>query len=102
MVIDDELDEDKQIEERLKQLKSFPVSVNTSAKHKWSWQIEEEKQKKEELDEMDNWCVICNSNGHLRCIDCDGDAYCKRCFREQHGRNNIEEHETEPISRTKA
>ena len=38
----------------------------------------------------------------LSCLDCDGDPYCKRCFKEQHGRNNLDQHETEPISRSKA
>ena len=62
-------------------------------KHKWSWQIEEEKQNKLEEEEMEKWCCICNNNGHCKCTDCDGDVFCNRCFKEQHGRNNIEEHE---------
>jgi len=91
-------DLDKEIEERLNQLKSVPIG-GTGKTHKWSWQIEEEKRQKEEDEEMEKWCVICNNNGHVRCLDCDGDAYCKRCFREQHGRNNLDEHETEPIKK---
>merc|ERR1719427_1340433 len=97
-------DLDKEIEERLNQLKSVPIegtaqnsATTGTTKHKWSWQIDEEKRQKEEEEEMTKWCIICNNNGHLRCRDCDGDAYCKRCFREQHGRNNLDEHETEPI-----
>ena len=32
-------------------------------------------------DEMDNWCVICNEDGDFKCINCDNDVYCKRCFK---------------------
>jgi len=93
----DNSDLDKEIEERLNQLKSVPiVTGGTTTKHKWSWQIEEEKRQKEEDEEMSKWCVICNNNGHIRCLDCDGDAYCKRCFREYCSKLK---HETEPIEK---
>ena len=32
-------------------------------------------------DEMDKWCTICNDDGDFKCIDCDNDVYCKRCFK---------------------
>lgn len=37
--------------------------------------------KKKSDDDMDNWCAICNDDGDFKCIDCDNDVYCKRCFK---------------------
>ena len=51
----------------MKQLKSVPIG-GTGKTHKWSWQIEEEKRQKEEDEEMEKWCVICNNNGHIRLV----------------------------------
>jgi len=92
-------DEDRQIEQRLKQLKSdMPALGSTSTTKKWSWQIEEERLAREQEEAMEKWCCICNDNGNVRCINCDMDVFCNRCFREQHGRNNIDHHETQKIN----
>lgn len=32
-------------------------------------------------DDMDKWCCICNDDGQYKCVDCDNDVYCKRCFK---------------------
>ena len=36
---------------------------------------------KEDKDDTDSWCCICNDDGNFKCIDCDDDVYCKRCFK---------------------
>jgi len=57
------------------------------------------EEKKEEKDETINWCCICNDDGVIRCIDCENDAFCKRCFKETHPKNDYEmrNHRTKKI-----
>jgi len=89
---------DREIEERLRNLQVDSGAIGSSiSKHKWSWQVEEENRKRQEEEEMAKWCCICNDNGHVKCKDCDDDVYCNRCFKEQHGRNNVEQHHTVQI-----
>ncbi|KAG8410666.1 hypothetical protein J3459_017010 [Metarhizium acridum] len=35
-------------------------------------------------DDVDSWCTVCLEDATLRCLGCDGDAYCARCWREMH------------------
>jgi len=93
---DDSMDDpDKEIEDRLNQLKSdFPALSSKPTRKKWSWEIEEEKRVKEEQEAMEKWCCICNDNGNVRCINCDMDVYCNSCFRKFCSR---EHHETQKI-----
>lgn len=30
------------------------------------------------------WCVLCNEDANVRCLDCGGDLYCIRCNKEAH------------------
>ncbi|UNI23043.1 hypothetical protein JDV02_008886 [Purpureocillium takamizusanense] len=35
-------------------------------------------------DDVDSWCTVCLEDATLRCVGCDGDPYCARCWREMH------------------
>lgn len=35
-------------------------------------------------DDMDSWCTVCLEDATLRCLGCDDDVYCARCWREMH------------------
>ncbi|KAL9623213.1 MAG: hypothetical protein Q9160_002528 [Pyrenula sp. 1 TL-2023] len=35
-------------------------------------------------NDPDTWCIICLTPASLRCLGCDGDLYCPRCWDEGH------------------
>ena len=35
-------------------------------------------------EEIDSWCIICSDDATVRCLGCDGDVYCAKCWREGH------------------
>ncbi|OTB04459.1 hypothetical protein M426DRAFT_320818 [Hypoxylon sp. CI-4A] len=35
-------------------------------------------------EDQKTWCIVCLEDGAIRCLDCDGDVYCARCWREMH------------------
>ncbi|XP_065179418.1 abscission/NoCut checkpoint regulator-like isoform X2 [Sycon ciliatum] len=39
------------------------------------------------------WCCICNSNAVVRCLDCDADLYCKKCFLQGHREFSMHDHQ---------
>ncbi len=95
---DFEQDEIKKLENRLKSLQSAGKTIND----KEGISIGDEKakevdpteelvrklladaelaEKKKKIDEMDTWCCLCNNDATLKCIDCDKELYCSRCYK---------------------
>ncbi|RYP03918.1 hypothetical protein DL764_004794 [Monosporascus ibericus] len=35
-------------------------------------------------EDQRSWCVVCLEDGTVRCLGCDGDVYCARCWKEMH------------------
>lgn len=50
-------------------------------------------------EDMSRWCCICTADAVCYCHDCDGDAYCARCWREGHAEPDLRAHRTVPIRR---
>ena len=44
------------------------------------------------------WCCICNDDAVLRCFDCDGDLYCRRCFAEGHEQFGLYGHQVQDFN----
>jgi len=45
------------------------------------------------------WCVICNADAVLRCGGCEGDLYCRGCYKEGHRGEDLTEHSTEQFKK---
>lgn len=35
-------------------------------------------------DDQKTWCIVCLENATVRCLGCDGDVFCARCWRDMH------------------
>lgn len=35
-------------------------------------------------EQIDSWCVICYADATVKCLGCDGELYCRGCWREGH------------------
>lgn len=40
-----------------------------------------QKQKAQEEEEEDTWCCLCNDDATLKCLDCEDDPFCTRCYK---------------------
>ena len=36
------------------------------------------------LDETETWCIICLDDAQVKCLGCDGELYCTKCWMEGH------------------
>jgi hypothetical protein len=36
-------------------------------------------------EDIESWCCICNEDGEVKCLGCDGDIYCQDCWSQGHG-----------------
>ena len=53
----------------------------------------------EEPEDQSKWCCICTEDAVCYCHECEGDAYCARCWREGHADEDLRTHRTVPIRR---
>jgi ANCHR-like B-box zinc-binding domain len=35
-------------------------------------------------EEIESWCIICQDDATVKCLGCDGDLYCAKCWKEGH------------------
>lgn len=35
-------------------------------------------------EEIESWCVICQDDATVKCLGCEGDLYCAKCWKEGH------------------
>ncbi|KAL8615645.1 hypothetical protein ACOMHN_034795 [Nucella lapillus] len=54
----------------------------------------------EDPDELP-YCIICTEDAVVRCIDCDMDLYCNRCFRDGHKELDLSDHRSVPYKAPK-
>lgn len=55
---------------------------------------EAEESQKLENDE-DIWCCLCNDDANLKCLDCDEDLFCNRCYKLTHNTKENKKHRKE-------
>lgn len=76
--------DDSELEARFAglQLPSTPTTVPSSKKLTTKTKSGTPKYTDEDID---SWCCICNEDGEVKCLGCDGDIYCQNCWKDGHG-----------------
>lgn len=64
-------------------LPSVPKTIKPSTSNTTA-QMTKQSRKGFTDEDIDSWCVICNEDATLRCIGCDNDLYCTRCWLDGH------------------
>merc|ERR1711973_436235 len=111
----DNLNKDKEIQQRMKNLKigrreaTENESISDdSDEDQQATKIIEKALAENRLAELDDgfstdlkmedelpWCELCNEDAQLRCVECDGDLYCRRCWKETHRDPELKQHHIE-------
>ncbi|XP_059611564.1 abscission/NoCut checkpoint regulator [Phlebotomus argentipes] len=42
------------------------------------------------------WCTVCNEDASIRCLGCDGELFCRECFKDIHDDEEYRAHRTKP------
>lgn len=52
-------------------------------------------------EDIESWCCICNEDATIKCLGCDGDLYCRQCWKEGHGNGTGQEHGHKAVEYTR-
>uniref|UniRef100_A0A6B2EJ23 Putative zinc finger protein n=1 Tax=Phlebotomus kandelakii TaxID=1109342 RepID=A0A6B2EJ23_9DIPT len=44
------------------------------------------------------WCTVCNEDAIIRCLGCDGELFCRECFKDIHDDEDYRAHRTKPFA----
>ncbi|CAG0880098.1 unnamed protein product [Darwinula stevensoni] len=91
---------DRSIERRLQELKKHPLPVSPRQQNiSAGSEFERPNASAGEAEEDEAplpWCVLCNEDAAVVCHGCDGDLYCRSCFKEFHHPSDPEPHKHSP------
>ena len=62
----------------------LPSTPNTAPRRKSTSQSVNTKMPQYSDRDIETWCVICNDDATVRCLGCEGDLYCAKCWKEGH------------------
>uniref|UniRef100_A0A1L8DWA1 Putative membrane trafficking and cell signaling protein hrs n=1 Tax=Nyssomyia neivai TaxID=330878 RepID=A0A1L8DWA1_9DIPT len=47
------------------------------------------------------WCTVCNEDATIRCLGCDGELFCRECFKDIHDDEEYRAHRTKAYGKKK-
>ncbi|MCJ1377544.1 hypothetical protein MMC17_000639 [Xylographa soralifera] len=62
----------------------LPSAPTIAPQRKMATQSVDAKMPQYSDQDIETWCVICNDDATVRCLGCDGDLYCAKCWKEGH------------------